>query len=191
MQKASFGVRLRIPAWCKSPTVRINGVEASPSVRDGWAELVRTWGPADVVELILPQEIKVTVDKQGQAVVERGPLLYALPVRGEHRQTDEWGSFEELVTPESKWNYALVLSRDNPSSTLNFRKLEGVAGGSVWEHPPFGIEVDAERLPSRDDRCGGPPHPDYQPLRVRPGTGSESAAKLRWFWKGSSLPPRH
>ena len=100
-----------------------------------------------MVELTLPPQIRVTKDKDGHVVVERGPLLYALSVQGTRRAADEWGSFEEFVTPDSKWNYALLLDRSNPASSMSFERMAPVRSGSVWEHPPCGIRVDAARLP--------------------------------------------
>ena len=44
-------------------------------------------------------ETRVTIDKDSLAVVERGPLLYTLPVEGRRIRLDQWGSFGEVVTP--------------------------------------------------------------------------------------------
>jgi hypothetical protein len=125
----------------------VNGKETPVQARESWIDLNRSWGTNDVIELTLPMETRVTIDKDGLALVERGPLVYALPVEGRRIKVDQWGSFEELVTTESKWNYALVLDKTNPATSFTFHELKVPANAHVWEHPRVALEVDAVRVP--------------------------------------------
>jgi hypothetical protein len=124
----------------------VNGKETLAEARESWINLNRSWGPSDVIELTLPMETRVTIDKDGLALVERGPLVYALPVEGRRIKVDQWGSFEELVTAESKWNYALVLVKTNPAKPFTFHELKVPANAYVWEYPRVALEVDAVRV---------------------------------------------
>ena len=144
---AAFSVRLRVPGWCQAARVRINGKETPVEVRQSWISLNRPWRAGDVIELTLPMETQVTIDKDGLAVVQRGPLLYALQVEGRKIPVDKWGSFEKLVTAESKWNYALVLDKANPASSFTFHEMKVPANAYLWEFPRAALEVEAVRVP--------------------------------------------
>ena len=144
---ATFRLKLRVPGWCKAPRVKINSQEAPIPAVNGWIVIERQWKAEDAVELLLPQEVKVVFDKKGLATVERGPLVYALPVKGQQIPIDTWGSFEQLVTAQDKWNYALLLDKVNPSKSFRVKELEvPAAQGHVWEFPHYGLEVEAVRL---------------------------------------------
>ena len=144
--QSTFPIRLRKPAWCDTPGLQINGKPVGVDVKNGWIELNRTWKSGDVINLSLPMNIRVDLDKNGLAVVSRGPLLYTLPVQGRREPVDQWGSFEEVVTTESKWNYALALNTADPASSFRVKNLTPKAGVCVWEQPGLGLEVDAYRL---------------------------------------------
>lgn len=144
---ATFVVRLRVPGWCQKAQVKINGNQTLAEAKESWIDLRRRWGGSDVIELTVPMETRVKIDKDGTAVVERGPLVYALPVEGRRVPVDQWGSFEELVTTESKWNYALVLDRANPAKSFTFKEIKVPENAHVWESPRGVLEVEAVRVP--------------------------------------------
>ena len=102
-----FPLLLRIPAWCTSPELSINGQMQNPNTVDknGFARITRMWRQGDVVNLTLPAELRATKrvtfangheNKKwngkfpwtGQnvtsglpfCVVERGSLTFAFPV---------------------------------------------------------------------------------------------------------------
>jgi len=73
-------LRLRIPAWCKTPT--INGTAVTTS--EGYASVERTWQPGDRIELDLPMPPRLTrahsrmESTTASVAIERGPLVYCL-----------------------------------------------------------------------------------------------------------------
>ena len=76
-----FAIKLRIPAWCRTSSVLVNGepVEATPGV-DGYAALQRTWKRGDAIELNCKLEPRVIVGdhkNQGKAALCFGPLVLA------------------------------------------------------------------------------------------------------------------
>jgi DUF1680 family protein len=83
---AAFGLKLRIPGWCHSARLSVNGqpAELAPSLDRGYARLERTWHPDDQVqlELAMPVErISAHPDVRqdaGQVALQRGPLVYCL-----------------------------------------------------------------------------------------------------------------
>jgi len=76
-----FMVKLRLPAWCHSSAIRVNGkrVEARPGA-DGYTALDRQWKKGDVVELRLKLEPRLVLGdhlNEGKAALMYGPLVLA------------------------------------------------------------------------------------------------------------------
>ena len=83
---STFALGLRIPGWCRSAVIKVNGenVNISDVLHDGYAMLHRPWKTGDIVELKLdmPVELiranpKVHVNA-GKVAIQRGPLVYCL-----------------------------------------------------------------------------------------------------------------
>jgi len=118
-----FPLYLRIPGWCKSPQITVNGskVAVTPDAR-GFARIARTWAKEDSVELQLPMEPMVIRGYETEfpsanrkyfsfepaevfeprrlpyTSVLCGPLLFALPIADVDPNTP---------AKDAKWQYAL------------------------------------------------------------------------------------
>lgn len=99
-KESEFAIRLRIPGWLQSTpvasdlyayttpaekyTLKVNGSTVKPAEGDGYATIVRTWKPDDVIELELPMEVRrvkandQVEDDRGMLAMERGPIVYCL-----------------------------------------------------------------------------------------------------------------
>lgn len=99
-KESEFAIRLRIPGWLQSTPVasdlyayttpaekyilKVNGSTVKPAEGDGYATIVRTWKPDDVIELELPMEVRrvkandQVEDDRGMLAMERGPIVYCL-----------------------------------------------------------------------------------------------------------------
>lgn len=82
---ASWTLSLRIPAWCRDATIRVNGAPVSVSAEAGsYATITRAWQAGDIVELELPMPVRLLeahplIDTTRDAVaIQRGPVLYCL-----------------------------------------------------------------------------------------------------------------
>jgi uncharacterized protein len=82
---APFALKLRIPGWAKSASVRVNDRPADNSPMPGtYFELRRTWKPGDFVDLDLPMPAQLieanplVEDDLNQVAVKRGPVVYCL-----------------------------------------------------------------------------------------------------------------
>jgi DUF1680 family protein len=76
-----FAVNVRIPAWCKSPSLSVNGRPVGGLRPGAYAKLERTWQKGDGVELVLPMEARWAKGEHGNAgfwALVRGPVVYAL-----------------------------------------------------------------------------------------------------------------
>lgn len=80
-----FALKLRIPGWAESASIRVNGEGASVIALPGtYATLRRTWKPGDVVELDLPMSPRLieanplVEEARNQVAIQRGPIVYCL-----------------------------------------------------------------------------------------------------------------
>ncbi len=80
-----LALKLRIPAWAKSASLRLNNapVDAAPSPGE-YFELRRSWRRGDIVDLDLPMPAQLieanplVEETLNQVAVKRGPLVYCL-----------------------------------------------------------------------------------------------------------------
>jgi DUF1680 family protein len=83
---AEFGLRLRVPSWCRAPRLAVNGapVELAGALEGGYALVRRVWWDGDTVTLELPMPVErvyahpaVAADV-GSVALRRGPVVYCL-----------------------------------------------------------------------------------------------------------------
>jgi hypothetical protein len=106
-RKEKFTVRLRIPLWSKSTSLKVNGVSV-PATPGTYAKINRVWTSGDRIELILDMRCQVIDAPRGsnrsgdnfQALV-RGPIVLA---RDENMDAD----FNKPVKLISKDGYVDV-----------------------------------------------------------------------------------
>ena len=75
-------ISFRIPAWCQSPAVLINGEPSAEEAKPGtFLTIAREWSAGDTVDLDFPMEwrwIAGIRTHQGKASLARGPVVYSL-----------------------------------------------------------------------------------------------------------------
>ncbi len=108
-REAAFPLSLRIPGWCKTPELSVNGTAINVAAdAKGFVRVERLWKPGDTVRLRFPMSVVVKTgnDKnmaksQGAPFgsVSYGPLLFALPI------ADTKDS--NTPDPAAKWKFAL------------------------------------------------------------------------------------
>jgi len=147
----TFPLRLRIPAWCMSAQLAVNGcTEELPGREDGFVALRRAWRDGDTVELALPMAVRAIARPNGAVGVARGPLLFALEISEEWSRLPESPDFGEWeVRPTTPWNYALAWDWGSDAA--------GHAHGPAAEvfepkTPPFGRDQAPVRLRVRGYR---------------------------------------
>ncbi|RAV28210.1 beta-L-arabinofuranosidase domain-containing protein [Sinomicrobium soli] len=146
----SFPLHLRVPGWCNSATVKINGKEEDRAKRGSMIVLDRTWESGDRVELVIPMNVTVSRWYENAATVERGPLVYGLKMEEKWKRVDEeiahGGTSYFEVTSDSPWNYGL--------RELEQQEFDVEVDGEIASYPwstgkaPVRIKARASRIPS-------------------------------------------
>ncbi len=92
-------LRLRIPQWCRTATVSIQGQQQPLNIERGYAVLHRQWTPGETVRLQLPMDVVrmeahplVSAD-WGRVALQRGPLVYCVEA------VDNGGRVNNLILP--------------------------------------------------------------------------------------------
>ena len=79
-----FEMLLRIPAWAKGSTLKVNGQTVNDVVPGNYKRLKRQWAANDVITLDMPMETKFIEghprieEVRNQVAIKRGPIVYAL-----------------------------------------------------------------------------------------------------------------
>lgn len=83
--KGEFALKLRIPGWAESASVRINDAPADDSPQpQSYFEVRRAWRPGDFVDLDLPMPVHLmeanplVEEDLNQIAIQRGPVVYCL-----------------------------------------------------------------------------------------------------------------
>jgi hypothetical protein len=165
-REATFPLSFRIPGWCKTPALTLNGavVGTGPDA-NGFVRIERCWKASDTVRLRFPMTPQVVTggdanaDGAPYAAVSYGPLLFALPI----------ADTKDANTPDpaAKWSYALDVQGDRLGADIG---VERQAMPAKWDWPlaaPLklrarAVAIDwsptlkAPRLPAQPIAKGGP-----------------------------------
>lgn len=156
---AWFPIKFRIPAWCSAPVVKVNGEKVDQTLAaGGTVSLRRNWSRGDVISVELPMEISSSEWYDRAAVIERGPLVYALRleenwVRKEFRPEErvQYGQWYNEVTTPSKWNYCLSrrdIAPGNIKERFTVERLDTDRTLYPWnlENAPLAIRCKAREI---------------------------------------------
>jgi len=143
-----FPLQLRIPGWARGAEVKLNGVPV-PRVEPGaYLRIARRWRAGDRVVLRFPMTVRTTRWFRNSAVVERGPLVYALKI-GEawnrlrvHGPTADWE-----VLPTSAWNYGLQLNAAGRVADVHVVETKLGACPFSPAGAPVALQLRARRIP--------------------------------------------
>lgn len=153
-EPVTFPLSLRIPRWCDSPKLSVNGkaITVSPTPK-GFVVLHRTFHPGDEITLTLPMQVAVSHWPQNGIGIERGPLVYSLNIEPHwtttiepRYSTAEFPAWE--ATPESAWNYGLAIrpERLQTEVSINSTVSETEMLRDPWSHPPVTLKIAAKKI---------------------------------------------
>lgn len=79
-----FNYGFRIPFWCTSYTVELNGKKITPEQEDGYAVIRRSWRTGDRITVVFAMPVTIVEanprlrHNAGKAAIMRGPVVYCL-----------------------------------------------------------------------------------------------------------------
>ena len=105
-----LSLKLRIPQWCESFEVQVNGNVIDTNFCNHFALINKVFKNDDVIQLKLRMDIKKNINWYHNGVtIERGPLVFALKIKEEYRKLKyglkEYPSYE--IYPRSEWNIGI------------------------------------------------------------------------------------
>ena len=132
-KSTEFTFYLRIPEWCSSAQVAVNGKSVSGVTPGQYLAVRRRWSPRDAIHLnfgMTPQVIEANrrvVDDYGRVAVQRGPLVYCL---------------EQLDQPQgvSLYDVSLDLRQDSSSPFHGEFDKDLLGGVVVLKHAGAWVE---------------------------------------------------
>ena len=168
-ESVDFPLYLRIPSWCKSAKVLVNGNVVNADMESGkYIRLCRTWSEGDVVTLQLPMVLSVKrwETNQNSASVNYGPLTFSLLIEEEYRKVNSaetaiwdskwqkdadvnaWPTYE--IYPQSAWNYALKLDDKTLTQCLKVERKEWPSDDYPFttQSVPLMIKAKGRKVPS-------------------------------------------
>nr|WP_231496780.1 beta-L-arabinofuranosidase domain-containing protein [Prevotella sp. 10(H)] len=188
VKEVRFPFHLRIPAWCKSGKVTVNGNLYKEYEGNTIAVIDRKWKDGDKIQLELPMHIQIENWYENSISVIRGPLVYALKIEEkwvEHTIDEPDSIYGETyleVLPQSNWNYGIMnFDYDNPAEVFEvFIDKEKVKSNYPWSfaNAPIQLKTKAKQIPSwklYNDMAGPLP---YSRMIYGPGTNDIPEEKV-------------
>ncbi len=102
-KEAEFAVKVRMPGWCKSVAIGVNGAEMDAAripLEKGYMVLSGAWNDGDVIEMVFDMPVEpihahpaVEADSC-RVVLQRGPVVYCL------EEVDNGPGLDSIVLPQ-------------------------------------------------------------------------------------------
>jgi uncharacterized protein len=159
----TFSLGLRIPKWCDTATVQINGKGVTVDAGAGTiAVLNREFRDGDVIELQLPMRVQLKNWFDGGAVsVERGPLVFPMTVAERRVESAHEPDFIRRFLvgnnvqgfpaveffPAGEWRYGIDAAQLNAAANIKVIESQMTDNPFVAEHSPLRIEMNLRTLP--------------------------------------------
>lgn len=146
-----FPFDIRIPAWCKDPSIKINGKRIPVDNNSSIVSINRIWSNADQLVINFPMEVKTSNWGKNTTSIERGPLVYALKLKERwekgHEATE--GDYYS-VYPESDWNFGLLQDAlKNPKEKIRVAETGNAGSEFIWnqKNAPIELTVPGKQIP--------------------------------------------
>lgn len=175
----SFPLHLRIPGWAEGATLKVNGQHEALASSGQITRLERLWRTGDAVELIFPAKIARSAWHKQLTSLERGPLVFALPIGEEWRKIGERGGIDTSeIFPTTPWNYAL-----EPDADVTLARTETVSDRPwIGANAPLSLSTAGRKIPGWDRY-----HQTHGSLPFSPVSTDAPAETLRLIPYGCTL----
>jgi hypothetical protein len=160
-RKIRFPLELRIPRWAKQASVEVNHQPVDHVIPGAYLRVEREWAPGDVVELRFPMEVRTVRDYNDSVVLQRGPLIFSLPLGESWRKLRDSGPGGDWeLFPTTPWNYGLLVGKQGSLSSVSVEERSVGKQPFSLEGAPVLLHVTGRRVPDWqivDDSAAPPP----------------------------------
>ncbi len=179
----TFPLHLRFPGWAGSFELNAHGLKFEmPGVENfsgsemgihthgvkleaRYVPLKAKWSGTQNIDLTLSMKPQLYHGFHDAVAIERGPLVFALPIESEWRKVKDNAQFADWeVYPKSPWNYALQLDREHPERSIGFEERPPGAGVFSTPGAPMIARVKGRRVPSWKLERGAAAPPPSSPV---------------------------
>lgn len=186
-ETAQFPLKLRLPEWCTTPSITVNGAAVDLVNAQGFVTIDRTWKANDKVVATFPMEVRTSNWYNNSSAVEYGPLIFSLKVEEDWRiatddaareiQYDPVGEFDRKeVYPASAWNYGLVIDPNHPADSFQIETGEVGLQPFTLSNAPITIKATGQTIPEWKLKGNVVPESPYSP--IAPNTELQKEVEL-------------
>lgn len=150
-EPVQFTLAIRIPGWCRDPSLRVNGdeMDLASLLEKGYAKIKRKWRNGEKIQLSLPMpvervrahpEVRATV---GKVALMRGPIVYCL------EEVDNGPNLAQIVLPSDA---ELVVEGKDPilGDAVTLRGMATKVDASAWGDELYApIPYNSKTVPIR------------------------------------------
>jgi len=160
-----FPLYLRIPGWAEGATLQVGSDTAKP-VPPGQFTVVQLSSSITQIRLVFPMKFRVSRAYNNAAVIERGPLVYALSMGEEYKELKHYSfnSSDWQITPITPWNYGIELDEAQPDNSIDLitRPMGSFPFGN--DEVPLLAKVKGRKLPNWGVQTGAAAPPPMSPV---------------------------
>lgn len=141
-QPNRFGLRLRVPGWCRHADIFVNGEKVGPDIVKGYAAIDREWTDGDEIRLAFKMPVDrlyahpAATEDNGRFALRRGPVIFCI------EETDLGTEPQRLRLPPS----GEIAARFDEAFLGGATVLEGeaqIADASGWQETLYRTEPPA------------------------------------------------
>jgi hypothetical protein len=158
---ARFPLYLRIPVWCDSISVRVNGVRLKfATTPASYVRIDNEWKNGDDISIVLPMKLQLKrwPENKNSVSINYGPLTFSLKIKENYKKADsrrgaleeakwqasadpaKWPAYE--ILPATAWNYGLP---ENALNKIDLSEAFEVKRKS-WPKNDFPFEISSTPL---------------------------------------------
>ena len=148
-----FSLHLRNPKWSKNTTIDINGKQQSYTTVNGFIKLNRLWKNETVINIKFKMEAKLLKRDKNSYFIQRGPLIYSLPISENKVRINKDDPLKELphgdweMYPTTKWNYALDLTEGIIEDKVKITEKEISEQPFSFKNSPVEMTLNGHEVP--------------------------------------------
>jgi DUF1680 family protein len=180
----TFPLQLRLPGWAESAEIRApdqqltvggalvhaDSIEVAipkrgPLRDSATLPVSARWSETKTITLRFPMPVHLYQGYNDAVAIERGPLVFALPIAAEWKKVKDNTQFADWeVYPKSPWNYALQLDRAHPERSITFEDRPASSTPFSPQAAPIVARVKGRRRAGWDLEKGAAAPPPSGPI---------------------------